>query len=97
MLIHPFLLSQHNNKAVGWETEEFDLNSWQEQETFLFFRVSRPAMGSSQLPIQWILGAISPGVKGQRYESEYSPPPSAKVKNSRITPTFPCMSSWCDD
>jgi hypothetical protein len=32
--------------------------SWQRQRT-----VSRPALGSSQPPIQWVLGALFPGVK----------------------------------
>jgi hypothetical protein len=40
-------------------------NSWQGQEIFLFSTVSRPALGPTQPPIQWVTGALSPGVEWQ--------------------------------
>jgi hypothetical protein len=41
---------------------------------------SRPALGSTQPPTQWVPGALSPGVKRPEHEAEHSPPTSAKVK-----------------
>jgi hypothetical protein len=43
---------------------------------------STPALGSTQLPIQWVLGALSPGVKWQAREADHSPPISAEVKKT---------------
>jgi hypothetical protein len=34
----------------------------------------------TQHPIQWIPGALSPGVKLQEREADHSPPASAEVK-----------------
>jgi hypothetical protein len=49
-------------------------------KNFLFSTLSRPALGSIQLPIQWVPGAISPGVKRPGREADHSPPASAEVK-----------------
>jgi hypothetical protein len=38
-------------------------DSWQEHEIFLFSTASRPVLGPTQPPIQWVLGALSLGVK----------------------------------
>jgi hypothetical protein len=38
-------------------------DSWEGQGIFLFPARSRPALGPTQLPIQWIKEVISPGVK----------------------------------
>jgi hypothetical protein len=42
---------------------------------------SRPALGPTQPPIEWVLGAVSLGVKRQGREADHSPPSSAEVKN----------------
>jgi hypothetical protein len=48
---------------------------------FLFTTAStRPALGPTQPPIQWVPGALSLGVKRPRREAEHSPPSSAEVK-----------------
>jgi hypothetical protein len=101
MLIHAFLFSQHSSKAVGWETEGIwfkflagtDISPLHSVQTSYgvhpaYYTMYTGGGGGG--------GGSSPGVKGQGYESDHSPPPTAKVKNSRIIPTFPCMSSWCD-
>jgi hypothetical protein len=49
-------------------------------KNFLFSTSSRPALGSNQPPIQWVPGALSPGVKRQVREADHSPPASAEVK-----------------
>jgi hypothetical protein len=46
----------------------------------IFSTSSRPALGSTELPIQWVPGALSPGVKRQGREADHSPPISAEVK-----------------
>jgi hypothetical protein len=37
-------------------------------------------LGPTQPPIQWVRGALSPGVKRQGREADHSPPVSAEVK-----------------
>jgi hypothetical protein len=37
-------------------------------------------LGPTQPPIQWVLGAFSPGVKRQGREADHSPPTGAEVK-----------------
>jgi hypothetical protein len=51
---------------------------------FHFSMLSRPALGSTQTPIQWVPGAVSPGVKQSGCETDHSPPTNAKVKNMWI-------------
>jgi hypothetical protein len=41
---------------------------------------SRLALGLTQPPIQWVLGALSPGVQQLGHEVDHSPPTSAEVK-----------------
>jgi len=50
----------------------------------LFTTASRPALGPTQPPIQWILETISPGVKRPESEGDHSPPSSAEVNNAPI-------------
>jgi hypothetical protein len=47
---------------------------------FLFSTSSTPALGHTQPPIQWVLRALSSGVKGQGREGDHSPPVSAEVR-----------------
>jgi hypothetical protein len=65
-----------------------------EQEICLFSAASRLALGRTQPPIQWVPGALSPGVKWQGYEADHSRPSSAKVKNGGAMPPLPHMSAW---
>jgi hypothetical protein len=59
-------------------------------ESRIFFTSSRPALGSTQPPIQWVPGALSPGVKRQWREGDHSLPTSSEVKKMWIyTPTPP--------
>jgi hypothetical protein len=57
-------------------------NFRRELRIFLFATASRPALGPTTSPIQWVLGALSLGVKQPRREADNSPPSSAKVKNA---------------
>jgi hypothetical protein len=44
--------------------------------------VSRPALGPTQPPIQWLPGALSLGVKRPGREADHSFPPSVETKNA---------------
>jgi hypothetical protein len=54
---------------------------------FLFATVSRPVLGPTKPPIQWVPGALSPGVKEQGHEADHSLPSSAEVKLSYTSTT----------
>jgi hypothetical protein len=49
---------------------------------FLFTTVSRPALGPTQLPIQWVPEGLYLGLKRHGSEADHSPPSSAEVKNA---------------
>jgi hypothetical protein len=55
----------------------------------IFSTSSRPALGPTQLPIQWVLGALSPGVKRPGREADQSPSPIAKIKEIWIYTSIP--------
>jgi len=48
---------------------------------FLLNTASRLALGPMKLPVQWVSGALSLGVKWPGREADHSPPSSAKVKD----------------
>jgi hypothetical protein len=50
---------------------------------------SRPALGSTQPPINRVPGALSRGVKQQESEADHSPPTSAEVKKMCIYTSTP--------
>jgi hypothetical protein len=59
-----------------------------------FSAVFRPTLEPTQPPMQWVLGALSLGVKQLGHDADHSPPSSAKVKNGQAIPPLPCISSW---
>jgi hypothetical protein len=65
---------------MGWTTEESGFDSRYGQEILLFSITSRPALGSTQPPIQWDPEATSPEVKRQGRGAD--PPYTAEVKNT---------------
>jgi hypothetical protein len=54
-----------------------------------FSTASRPTLGPTQPPIQWVPGALSPGVKRQGHEAGHPAPTSAKVKKMWICTSTP--------
>jgi hypothetical protein len=56
---------------------------------FLLFTSSRPVLGPTQTPIQWVPGFLSPGVKRPGCEADHSPPTSAVVKKTWIYTSTP--------
>jgi hypothetical protein len=45
-----------------------------------FSTSSRPTLGSTKTPIQWVPGALSARVKQPGREADHSPPATAEVK-----------------
>jgi hypothetical protein len=77
--------------ATGWMAR---LRFPAGQEFFLVSTASRPALGLTQFPVQWMSGALSVGAKQPGCEADHSPPSSAEVKNGGAIPPFPHMSLW---
>jgi hypothetical protein len=56
---------------------------------FLLFTVSRAGLESNQPPIQYILGATSPGVKRLGRKANHSPSSRSEVKNGGAVSPLP--------
>jgi hypothetical protein len=55
--------------------------SRQGKQIFLYSTASRPALGPTQVHIQWVPGTLSPGEKRPGSEADHSSPSNAEVKN----------------
>jgi hypothetical protein len=58
-------------------------------KNFHFSMSSRLALGPTQPPIQWVPGALSPGVKRPGREADHLPPTSAEVKKTWVYTSSP--------
>jgi hypothetical protein len=67
---------------------------WQVLGIFVFNTMSILALGPTQPPIQWVLGALSLGLKHLGCEADHSPPSNIKVK-VELYLISPNTSSWC--
>jgi hypothetical protein len=74
--------TRSRGSSVGYGLDDRGFESRQGLRIFLFTAVSRPALGPTQPPIQWVSRALSKGVKRPVHEADHSPPSSAKVKNA---------------
>jgi hypothetical protein len=79
ILFHEYNI-QLSGISLGYGLDVRGFESWQGLGIFLFTTASRPAVGPTQPPIQWVPGAPSPGVKRPEPEADHSPPSSAEVK-----------------
>jgi hypothetical protein len=84
---HRFLVlvleaGESRDSSLGYELDDPEFDSREGPGIFIFITVSRPALGPIQPPIQWLSGALSPGVKRLGREADHSPPSSAEVKNA---------------
>jgi hypothetical protein len=66
--------------VLGYGLYDRGFESRQGLGIFLSTTVSRRTMRPTQPPIQWILGALSLGVKRPGREADHSPPSSVEVK-----------------
>jgi hypothetical protein len=65
--------------ALGYGLDDRGFESPQGLGIFLFTAASRPAMGPTQPPIQWVPGALSLGLKLPGREADNSPRSSAEA------------------
>jgi hypothetical protein len=70
----------HQLSRMGWTIGVLGFDSQRELGIFLFTTASRPALGPTQPPIQWVPGALFLGVKRPGREADHSPPYSAEIK-----------------
>jgi hypothetical protein len=59
------------------------------QKVFLFSITSRPALGPTQLSLQWIPGAVSADIKWPGRQADRWTATSAEVKNGGAIPPLP--------
>jgi hypothetical protein len=91
------LVGKHVGSAIGIVTvyglddRGVGVESWYGQN--FLFTSSRPALGRTQPPIQWVPGPLSRGVKRQGHKADHSPPPSAEVKKMWIYTSTPQYAS----
>jgi hypothetical protein len=88
------VVGELSDTSLGYGLDDRGLESRQGLEIFLFTTLSRPVLGPTQPPIQWIPGALSLGVKRERREADHSPPSSSEVKNAWSYTSTPPTPSW---
>jgi len=79
----------YSDQVAGWTTG-VRLPSGVLKGLFRFETVSE----TIQPPIHWILGALSPGVKGPEREADNSPPVVLTLRIRGAIPPFPHTCSW---
>jgi hypothetical protein len=93
LLLNTFSPCHHNRKSLITEVRTGIATGWTIEgrssipgrvKNFLLSAASRLALGPTQLPIQRVPGALSPGVKQPGREADHSPQTSAEVKKTWI-------------
>jgi hypothetical protein len=79
----PEWLSQYSD---GLWAGRSGFDSWKGYEIFLYSTASRPPLGPTQPPVQWVPRALSLGVKRPEHEVYHSPTSHAEVKNGGAGP-----------
>jgi hypothetical protein len=86
-------LSPHPHDATTQNQNPYYFHIFKFLLYFLFSKSSRPALGPTQPPIQWVQWALSLRVKRLGREADHSPQSSAEVKNGAIPPLLH-ISPW---
>jgi hypothetical protein len=83
-----FLLRQFafRNRGKRTSCSTFPYRDSQRVKIFLFSTASRPTLGPTQSPIQWVPKARSPGVMWPGREADHSHPSSSEAKNGGAIP-----------
>jgi hypothetical protein len=80
--------SRYSDWPWAWMAEG-QSSSPGKREIFLLSMSSRPVLGPTHPPLQWVLGALSLGVGWLRHEAHHSPPTSAEFENVWIYTSTP--------
>jgi hypothetical protein len=67
--------------TMGWTIGRLRFDPRQRQRIFILAPASRPALGPTQTPIQWVPGSFPGGKARPGRDADHSPPSSAEVKN----------------
>jgi hypothetical protein len=71
--------------TTGWTTGRSEFDPRQRQRIFPLASVSRPAMGPTQPPVQWVPGSPFPKAKVRPgCNADHSPPSSTEVENEEL-------------
>jgi hypothetical protein len=83
-------LSSAVGTATGYQLDDRAVGVELPLRSFLFSVSSRPALGTTQPPLQWVPETLFLGIKRQEGESYHSLPASAEMKETCIyTSTLP--------
>jgi hypothetical protein len=81
--------------TTGWTTGRSGFDPRQGQRIFPLASMSRPALGPTQPPVQWVLEVLSPGLKrGRGVTLTTHPLSSAEVVNEELYLLSPQAPPW---
>jgi hypothetical protein len=81
---------------MAWATEEASFDSWRGKATFLFLKASRRVLEPTNLTIQYVSRAVSPGIKLPENDVDHLQVSSAEIKNGcSYTVTPLCVFMAC--
>jgi hypothetical protein len=91
MYIYTYIKSRDSvvGIATGYRLDDLGAGIRVSVGSRIFSTLSRAARGPTQIPIQWVPGALSVGVKWPGHEAHHSPPTSAEVKKMWICTSTP--------
>jgi hypothetical protein len=97
-LVHIFTVSR--DKSVGIATGyrlDSRLSIPDKKKIFIFSTTSRPVLGSTEPPDQWVPVALSLGVKRPGRKFDDSPPSSTDIKGGGAIPPLHnnTLMAWC--
>jgi hypothetical protein len=68
--------------VLSYGLDDLGFESQQELGVFIFTTVSRPALGPTHPPIQWVPAAFSLGIKHPGHEADHSPTSTAEFEDA---------------